>query len=64
MIIMSASDGRVAFGIDQVDADSARSELIVWVNAFKPEYLHGFLHEPFMNITLDVKPWLRKLLKV
>ena len=61
---MPASGGRVAFGIDQVDADAARSELIEWVNASKLEYLHDSFDEPFMNIPLDVKAIVRKYLKV
>ena len=61
---MLASGGRVAFGIDQVDADAARSELNEWVNAPKPEYLHDSFDEPFMNITLEVKALVRKYFEV
>ena len=53
MVIMPASGGRVAFGIDQVDADGARSKLIQWVHASKPEYLHDSFDEPFMFILSD-----------
>lgn len=55
MVIMLPSDCRVAFGIDQVDADAVKSELIQCVNAFKPEYLHASFGEPFMNIPSELK---------
>jgi len=53
MIIMRAPGGCVAFRIDQVDADAARSELFGWINASKPEYLHEPFDEPFMNMPLE-----------
>ena len=61
---MPASGVRVAFGIDQADADAARSKLIEWVKASKPEYLRDSFDEPFMNIPLEVTALVREYLRV
>ncbi len=57
-------EDRIAFGVDQKDADAARSELIRWVKAFEPHYLHESFDKPFMSIPLEMKGIVARYLEV
>jgi len=61
---MPTSDNRIAFGVDEKDANAAWSELIRWVEAFEPRYLHESFDKPFMPIPLEMKGVVVKYLQV
>ena len=61
---MATLNDRVAFGVDQKDADAAKSELIRWVEAFEPQYLRDSFDKPFMSIPLEMKSIVLSYLEV
>lgn len=50
---MPTLNNRIAFGVDQKDADAARSEVIRWAEAFEPQYFQGSFDKPSMPIPRD-----------
>ncbi|KAL2036484.1 hypothetical protein N7G274_010800 [Stereocaulon virgatum] len=52
---MPTLNDRIAFGVDQKDADAAKSQIIRWVEAFEPEYLRDSFDTPFKSIPLEMK---------